>query len=275
MRVFVFLGSLLFSVVLFAWNSEGHRVVAQIALDHMTPSAKARFHTAHPLLDKNKPTDFVEASVWFDRLRGMQLKAFDGMHYVDVPIETTHTLPNEWTPKPLHALMAYTGARQYLLSGQKSALEEVVALRILLHVTADLHQPLHAATRLTQKYPTGDAGGNRVRLPKNKVSRNLHTYWDRGGGFLSAHIPVTIRARALEKRWPCDVSAVDTNPIHWLAESHVIAEKDAYRFRHQKRLGESYQSMVYEYSQKRLAEAGCRLAAVLNKIDGHGYPVVG
>ncbi|MDF1678214.1 MAG: S1/P1 nuclease [Legionellaceae bacterium] len=262
-------------MALFAWNAEGHRVVAQIALDYMTPSAKARFQTAHPVLDKGKPTHFVEASVWFDTLRGMQLKAFDSMHYVDVPIDIMRMSSDVWRPKPTHGLMAYTGARQYLLSGEKSPLEKAIALRILLHVTADLHQPLHAATRLTKKYPEGDAGGNKVRLPKNKVARNLHTYWDRGAGFLSKRVSAQLRAQVLEKKWPCDVTAVDTNPVHWIAESHIIAETDAYRFRHKKHLDKGYQSMVYAYSQKRLAEAGCRLAAVLNEIDSHGYSVVG
>ena len=274
MKASVFLGCCLCVSPLFAWNAEGHRVVAEIAFKNMTPSAKARFQVAHPVLDTHKPSSFTEAAVWFDTLRSKQLKAMDGMHYVDLPIfsDEGYKRPD---PKALHALMAYNESRRRLLEGTGDALEQTIALRILLHVTADLHQPLHAATRITRAHPEGDAGGNKTRLPKNKISRNLHTYWDRAGGFLSNRMPVPLRACVLEKIWPCDVEMVDKSPVHWLAESHVEAAEKAYTFNHMKGLNASYQMMVQEVSQKRLAEAGCRLAAVLNEIDAYGFPVVG
>eukprot|EP00494_Astrolonche_serrata_P031297 UN31566 len=34
------------------------------------------------------------------------------------------------------------------------------ALRLLIHYIGDLHQPLHAATRVDDAYPSGDRGGN-------------------------------------------------------------------------------------------------------------------
>ncbi len=263
-----------------AWNAEGHRVVAHIALDNMTATAKARFQVAHPILDKNKsPATFIEAAVWFDTLRSLQLKNIGSMHDVEVPIAIAidmdmDSMPVNNVPYVPHGLMAYTAARDMLLNGEQGALEQAVALRILLHVTADLHQPLHAATRITRKYPKGDAGGNKTRLPKNKISRNLHTYWDRAGGFLSNAMPSGVRAHVLQKVWPCDLEVVDTNPVHWLAESHIIAEQKAYVFNQSKKLSPNYQSTVYQMSQKRLAEAGCRLAAVLNEIDAFGVPLV-
>ncbi len=274
MKKLIFWGCFLCVPSLFAWNAEGHRVVAQIAQNHMTDSAKARFQVAHPVLDKKKASSFTEAAVWLDTLRRMPLTGLDGMHYVDIPIAST---PDNKPPEVnhLHALMAYTGARQMLLMGEGGPLKQVIALRILLHLTADLHQPLHAATRLTSRYPHGDAGGNKVRLPKNDVSRNLHAYWDRGAGFLLNPMPARIRASVLEKIWPCDLEMAETNPIHWLAESHVLAEKNVYMFHHSKFLSDDYASMAYALSQKRLAEAGCRLAAVLNEIDSYGLPVVG
>ncbi len=262
---------------LFAWNAEGHRLVAQIALDYMTPAAKARFQVAHPLLDKssNTPSSFTEAAVWFDTLRGMGF-GLEGMHYVDIPVIMPGFSADEPLEiKPLNGLMAYNGARQTLLLGDKSTLEQIIVLRILLHVIADLHQPLHAATRRTENNPNGDAGGNKTRLPYNQISRNLHTYWDKAGGFLSHEISIQMRAHMLEKKWPCDVEHADKNPVHWLAESHGIAEQKAYGFKHQKHLDADYQAMVYDISQRRLATAGCRLAGVLNEIEVYGFPWIG
>ena len=36
------------------------------------------------------------------------------------------------------------------------------AMRLLIHFIGDIHQPLHAISRVDSKYPKGDAGGNFV-----------------------------------------------------------------------------------------------------------------
>lgn len=261
-----------------AWNAEGHRLVAHIAYDHMTPNAKARFIASHPVLDKEKfPLSFIDAAVWFDMLKKSDRKHFGPMHYIDLPLMSSHEFEGKAPEtQPLNALMAYQQSRRVLLEDERDGLKQVVALRILLHVVADMHQPLHAATRLTYKYPKGDAGGNKVRLPKNDVSRNLHAYWDKAGGFLSQSMPAFMRARTLEKIYPCDMpQARDTDPTHWLAESYMLALKKAYAFNPVNFSNGGYQSEVYQASEERLALAGCRLAEVLNEIAAYGVPVVG
>ena len=52
------------------------------------------------------------------------------------------------------------------------------ALRLLIHYVGDIHQPLHATSRLDDKYPKGDAGGNFFKLPSEKSVTNLHAAWD-------------------------------------------------------------------------------------------------
>lgn len=277
MRWLLFLGAFLFSSILFAWNAEGHRVVALIAWDNMTPHAKMRFQVAHPGLDKaHSPATFTEAAVWFDTVRGKKFRGIDQMHYVNVPI-FSNVPPGDYAPQPkrLNALMAFNGARQYLLQRQGGTLEQVIALRILLHVVADMHQPLHAVTRVSRIYPQGDAGGNKVKLPRNQVDRRLHAFWDKGGGFLVNPLPVQWRAKALQKRWPCQPDEMIMDPIYWLAESYLIAKEKVYTFKRGHHLSQSYQQMAYEISQKRLAQAGCRLALVLNEIDAFSVPMIG
>jgi len=46
----------------------------------------------------------------------------------------------------------------------------------LLHLTGDIHQPLHCATRVSATLKNGDAGGNAVKLLP--ASAELHGYWD-------------------------------------------------------------------------------------------------
>ena len=52
------------------------------------------------------------------------------------------------------------------------------ALRLLIHYVGDLHQPLHSSSRLNDKYPKGDAGGNFFKLPSKNTVTNLHAAWD-------------------------------------------------------------------------------------------------
>jgi len=256
----------------FAWNAEGHQVVAEIAWQNLTESAKKRFNPAHPALDAGKPApSFRQASTWFDEVK--TTPAMRKMHYIDIPyVPYADVLPEKVADT--NALMAYRGARQTLLEGQGSGLYEVIALRVLIHVVADLHQPMHAVSRMTHKHPEGDAGGNKYKLPKNKVARNLHAYWDKGGGFLTSSFGIDTKARVLQKRYPCDVTAVDTDPMHWVAESYEYATKYAYNVNKHAMKHGTYQAKTYEIASKRLAEAGCRLAAVLNEIDAYGLPIV-
>jgi len=260
---------------LFAWNAEGHRIAAQIAFDHMTPTAKARFQVAHPILDKKKkPPSFIEASVWFDTLRKKNSDTFRAMHYVDVPFLTDGMRAPK--VKPMNGLIAFNQSRALLLENRGSSLERVFALRVLLHVAVDLHQPLHAATRVSRAYPFGDAGGNQVALPKNKIAKNLHAYWDRGGGALlyntdvrNPELRVRRRALELETAWPCKPELADKDPVRWLGESHTLAVYDAYSITSKNFSTGEYQQTVSRASEKRLALAGCRLASVLNEIDAH------
>ena len=53
-----------------------------------------------------------------------------------------------------------------------------IALRLLIHYTGDVHQPLHASTRLDKEYPQGDRGGNAFPLPNNLGVDKLHAVWD-------------------------------------------------------------------------------------------------
>jgi hypothetical protein len=51
-------------------------------------------------------------------------------------------------------------------------------MRLLIHYVGDLHQPLHATSRLDANYSKGDAGGNYVHLPSKDGITNLHAVWD-------------------------------------------------------------------------------------------------
>jgi hypothetical protein len=146
----------------------------------------------------------------------------------------------------------------------------------LLHLIGDIHQPLHATTRVTQAEAQGDAGGNLVKL-RGDASSNLHSYWDDLPGsdcqFCSAKIHCVDRAIVLGKTLrAAKVKAVhDTKTATWTRESFEAARTMVYRLP----IGPGdgaytivpaslYDARADRLARGRIALAGARMAEVLN-----------
>jgi len=257
------------SASLFAWNGLGHRLIAQIAYNHLTPHAKRTFNYYNRALDKvYKPQKLVNAAAWLDYFRYQDVSWFNSMHYIDIAFS------EDGSPLPplagINAVWAIDQAQQTLLSRRATDFDKGFALRILLHVTGDVHQPLHAATRISARFPQGDRGGNQLMLGKNAVAANLHGYWDRGAGLLVGYHPyaeLNKMAAEFEKAWPCNPLEMNKNAGHWAQESHQLALTVAYKIKDKEIPDTQYQQRAQDVVSKRIALAGCRLAAVLNQID--------
>lgn len=257
----------------FSWNAVGHRIIAQIALDQMTPHAIARFNAWNDVLNTSERRwSLLDASTWLDVCRRSYAGQFDEMHYIDIPYTEDGSSLRIKQPF-MNAVVALEQSKAFLLDETKTPHERAVALRIMLHLVGDIHQPLHAVTRVSRHYKKGDKGGNLVYLRKNKVAKNLHAYWDRGAGSLilkqkkSMGFVIKTKAMALEKKWPCVQVVSEFNPEVWAHESHLMAKTKAYPDLKGHVVTRAYERMTQEITAQRLAFAGCRLAQVLNKID--------
>src|SRR4051812_45129253 len=205
-----------FVPTLSAWNETGHRIIAAIAYDNLTPQARDRVDTLlrqHPdyetILTKNAPSDaagkaraaFLTASSWPDMLRsdprfydesraGVQptakLPGFPSMashplwHYVDFNFTEDGTVvpPLEF-PNALEQLPRLMDA----VSAPVGTNEMLAAYSLpwLLHVAGDIHQPLHTVSRYSKSLPKGDRGGNDVWVRASQPGSsavNLHAFWD-------------------------------------------------------------------------------------------------
>ena len=170
MRRFL-IGLLILALPLEAWNATGHRIVAAIAYDRLTPQAKARVDELlkqHPDFAGLSPRDaFLAAAVWPDTIKGDSrfyddiaanpkptplLPGFPSMarhtnwHYVDLPFSPDGTRLER--PKKPNAL---TELRRILKEPELTAYD----LPWLIHLTGDVHQPLHCTSRFTSALPKG------------------------------------------------------------------------------------------------------------------------
>jgi hypothetical protein len=260
------------SVSVFSWNALGHRLVAQIAYEHTTPHARQAFNQYNTAMDIiYKPQGWVDAAVWLDILRYQDVNWFVTMHYIDFPFSNDDSsLPS---PQEINALWAIEKARNLLLNKYATNFDKGIAFRVILHVVGDIHQPLHAATRVSSHFPEGDRGGNLVSLRGTRIAKNLHAYWDRGGGLLitkrrDSQAQIAKRAANIERRWPCLLTDIEVTPELWAKESHVLAVNTAYKALPIDNTPDTrYQRLTKKTAERQIALAGCRLSALLNQID--------
>ena len=256
----------IFVPVAFSWNTQGHEIIAQIAYDNLTTKAKADVQRYNQAINKvYHPKSFIKSAAWLDEIRWQGNHWYDGFHYIDMPFSDDGTSLSE--PQKVNAAWAIEQAIDVLRNPRASHFDKGFALRVLLHSTGDLHQPLHATTRVNKAFPDGDKGGNLIKLKKNFVAKTLHAYWDRGAGYLlgKGDKRRMKKARYIAQRYPCGDFDVTPRPSAWADASRQLAIEHAYPGHHL--LDASYQRVAIEISQKQLAASGCRIAAFLNSLE--------
>lgn len=257
---------------LFAWNSMGHQLIAQIALDNLPPGyVKKLAKLNHEMDAVYPPRRLAQSASWMDEIRFHQNQWFTHYHYDDRYFSDDKTpLPHQ---RGKHAVWAIRTAIKTLESPQTTPFNKAFSLRLLLHVVGDIHQPLHTIARVTKQHPFGDQGGNDYSI-SSPYGNSLHAFWDNGGGYLlnrnrHKYKQVLKTAKYIEQRYPCAGLAVNqVNLNAWLKESREKAVRYIYLPLHGKhRVVTGYTKKAQQLSEKQIALAGCRLAKLLEDIN--------
>lgn len=158
-------------------------ITAAIAKLHLSNKTAA---AAEVLIDFPKNAypyadTFIHASHWIDDIKEEGRHEYDSWHYISWYASGDVQCPPDKKPNDQNILWALQKQAKILYGKNSSVFKKAFALRVLLHLMGDLHQPLHAATRCSNTNPGGDDGGNRFRLGHPDYS-NLHMFWDSLGG---------------------------------------------------------------------------------------------
>lgn len=147
-----------------AWGQKGHDVTAYIAEKHLTPAAAA---TVDSLLDGRS---LVYWSNWLDNASHTPEYAYTKTwHYNNVDAGKTYETRKQAPDGDAITALRYSIG---ILSDQsKNQEEKSLALKMLCHILADIHQPLHMGHAT-------DYGGNTVKLKYFGRDTNLHSIWD-------------------------------------------------------------------------------------------------
>ena len=241
-----------------AWGKTGHRVSGAIADKHL--SGLARAHIREIIGVEN----LVEASTWPDEMRSnpdpFWQKTANPWHYV-----TVGGFEYDRAPPEGDALGALAFFRSQLRDPATSLEHRQLALRFIVHIIGDLHQPLHNGR-------PGDRGGNDVKVKWFGRDTNLHAVWDSALVDDAGYSFSEYAERLSRHTTPQDVIAWWTaNPRDWIRESVQIRER-IYPPAGKTELGYDY---IYQHMptvELRLKQSGIRLAAYLNELFAEPMP---
>jgi hypothetical protein len=269
----------------FAWGLDGHKIVAVIAADNLTPAAAS--HVADILgvaADKRAIAIAMEAaSIRPDTEFREEDKSTAPWHFIDICLQDRRAD----VPARCHGGKCVTRKiDEYSKRLKESRYDRWGAkgdLAFLIHFVGDIHQPLHAAN-------DDDEGGNCVKADSRSRETNLHAIWDtaivRGLEYrIDSGRPETT-AHKLERTYAAEKDAdswIPADDIAW--ESNQVARSDIYGALqipvepcqptinvcinpagHPVELDSSYLEHADAIAGHQLAKAGFRLASLLNEI---------
>ena len=249
----------------------------------------------------NATTDLmVDASTWPDDVRNERKNG--PWHYIDIPRGKHKGELDEFCGTDGCVTRAIEEQRAILKDKSADSLKRAEAIRYLIHFVGDMHQPLHAITNADNggnctavKYFRHEPLPNALHPEREDYSPNLHQIWDTEIVERDMEISNPLRyADELDERFHTESAAWEAAGIHvdnWAWESHERAETAVYdafpekigiepgmklkscadnnhmgkrMFDKHLAVGETYQSNAAKAAETALAEAGVRLAMILN-----------
>lgn len=241
-----------------AWSQKGHDVVAFIAEKHLTPAAadsvsrilngKSPVYWANWLDNASHTAPYYYTKTWHYK------NIEEGVQYKDAKLE------------PKGDVVTAVREQIAILSDKVSTpAQKELALKILIHVVGDLHQPLHLG-RLS------DIGGNKHKLKFFNDDSSLHTIWD--GKLMNAgrSWSYTEWQEQLDRLSPeAEKTTIAGDVDQWAKQTHDIAVR-AYDFFPQG-CKVSYNEIA-EWTpviEEQLLRGGLRLGHILNAIFDPAY----
>lgn len=274
---FIIIFLLILPLNVYAWDGMGHRIIAQIAYDNLTPAAR---NAANDLIDRlsdqyPQSSTFQTAAEWADFLRHDNVNAFDSWHYINYPYSIDGTATANIATENI--VWATNQSIAVLQSNHATEFEKAIFFRFLLHFVGDAHQPLHCIMLYSKNFPQGDNGGN-LYLITGEPQNNLHAFWDDGLGLFNNSAcenntfktgQVHCLAKLIEADYPPTYFAnktQDLNAKDWTIESYNLAKSFVYTIPENTSPTPAYIAQGQKIVAQQLALAGYRLANLLNTL---------
>lgn len=281
-----------------AFGTAGHRAVGGIADRLLTNKAKAQVAMllAQDLDLYEQPsgrTTLLQVANWPDEIRKTDAHE-PYWHYDKLQLCKAPPAPVDGKFCGENCASAQIAAKTKILSDPSQPLRERnEALKWLVHLVGDVHQPLHAASNVYMdgetdaKQSKDDRGGNHVPVViegyRTRGSLNLHKAWDTAFVDIAlklnqrVSVPGPLLNHLADAARQLDPQSVAKPVVDWVRESHHLARTEAYNFDDfgcrepvddEVTLSTDYKKQAAKTTKARIILAGARLARLLNEAVG-------
>lgn len=247
------------------------------------------------------PDRMVDASTWPDDVRNERHNG--PWHYIDIPRGKHKGSLEEYCGADGCVTRAIEEQRAILKDKSADPIKRAEAIRYLIHFVGDMHQPLHVINNgdnggncVPVKYLHHEPLPNPLHPEREDYSPNLHQIWDTEIVERDMEVSNPHRyADELDEKFRAESAAWEAAGIHvenWAWEVHERAETDVYEgfsisiavepdvklkgcsdnnhvgkrlFEKHLTADETYQARAAKAAEISIAEAGVRLAMILNE----------
>jgi hypothetical protein len=252
-----------------AWGNKGHQIIARIAMARLSSSAR---DAISQLLEPGETLESV--STWADIVK-IQRPETRSWHFVAIPLtDTRYSVNKDCGANETCIIVAVTSQISILRDESRSQTERAEALKFLVHLIGDLHQPFHVTTNLNPK----DIAATRVKVTSlGGRQTNLASVWDNDlvdYDLKSSGKTLAVYAAQLAKH--TEGVSTQGSIIDWSLEAHRLAWDGYYHTsgdfmvadNRSWALDTAYYDKNGRIVEMQLTRAGLRLAKILNDAFG-------
>lgn len=262
----------LYATQAFAWGQVGHQTIGEIAERNLSPKAQSAVTS---ILGAER---LGLAATWADDVRDdPDFDVFKPYHFISIDGNTPYDNLPESDHSPKDAMTVLKKYPALLQDPKTPRSVKIAALKYLIHVVGDVHQPMHIGKK-------SDSGGNACLINWDKQTLSLHQVWD---GRIIDYDMKRLRLEHPDLRDYNFIQYADdlvkrpmTKPLtlhfsDWVLESQLIRDS-LYPGACTKvpselpLINDDYKKKNAEITEDHLLTAGLRLAALLNDIFKDG-----
>lgn len=245
---------LLISTSSYGWGKNGHRIVGLIAERHIS---KKTMKNVKAVL---KNETLAEVSNFMDAIKSDDSYShMSSWHYATIPDGKTYE--EVGTPEQGDVIKTIERLISELKSKNFTDEDEAFALKCLVHLIGDIHQPLHVGNGI-------DRGANDISLRYFWKKSNLHRVWDtqiiedQNYSYTEYVEWINHPSGQQLKDWS------SLNVLDWANESKEYRKQCYETMTEDKDLSYRYNYDNISLVNQRLLQGGIRLANILNDIYG-------
>lgn len=234
------------------WSRTGHRVVGEVAQEHLSRKAQkaiARLLGGEGLAEVSNFADDIKSDTAY--------RKFSPWHYVNFPLDKAY---KDVPPSPYGDIVAgIEHCARVLKDPNSPRSEQVFYLKMLVHFIGDLHQPLHVGRE-------EDRGGNSIQFQYFNEGTNLHRLWD--SNLIDDYgMSYTELAQTLPRLSRSQVRAIQAGTVYdWVEEVQEVTKEVYGSVQVGEHVSYRYRYDWWDTVESQLLRGGLRLAALLNSI---------